>query len=101
MNPIQEAQAEVFAEILADGGVPVTINGETITGMVASTTVALEDGDAAFGTEAFLSVRYLKTALTSPAAYKSLCVVDGRTYAVTSLDRKPDAPVQAILIEPA
>ncbi|MCP4444866.1 MAG: hypothetical protein GY811_05905 [Myxococcales bacterium] len=101
MNEVQESLADAFEEILEAFGVDVTINGQSLQATMSQNEIAIEDADAGFMKSASIDLKFLFSSLSSTPAMKDPVVIDGETYAVVAINRKPSSPIIVCEVEPA
>lgn len=110
MNEIQSALNEVFPEILAAVGVPVTIDGQStvyggadpLRAAVSRSDVMIEDDQAGFIKAADIRLKlYVPHLPPTLPTYRAPVVLDGETYAITEIERKQDSPVVVYTVSSA
>ncbi|MBP46315.1 MAG: hypothetical protein CMH53_00025 [Myxococcales bacterium] len=101
MNEVQEAMAEAFVEMLEAFGVPVTVNGESHEATMSQNDVVIEDAEGGFMKSASISLKMLSSGFSTLPTFKDPVSIDGESYAVVGVNRKPNSPTLSIEVEPA
>lgn len=81
-----------FRSMLADSGVEVVIGGTTIDALVSEPQVGQQIDIGGLVPEAQMSLRFLKADLVPSPALGQLVTVEGESYRITTIRRRPSSP---------
>ena len=81
-----------FRTMLAECGVEVEINGVKVAALVSEPQLSAQIDLGGLVPEADMSVRLLKIDLTASPIQGQIVTVDGSTYRITSIRRRPSSP---------
>ncbi len=81
-----------FRAMLAECGVEVEINGVKVAALVSEPQLSAKIDLGGLVPEADMSVRLLKIDLTASPIQGQIVTVDGSTYRITSIRRRPSSP---------
>ena len=88
-------QSELIADfraILAESGLKVEINGTEVSALVSEPQFGAQIDLGGLVPEADMSIRLLKSDLTASPVQGQLVTVDGSSYRITTIRRRPTSP---------
>lgn len=91
MNLQSELIAD-FRAILAESGVEVKMNGTNVSALVSEPQFSAQIDLGGLVPEAEMSIRLLKIDLPASPVQGQLVAVDGNTYRITTIRRRPSSP---------